>query len=283
EVIVADVDSDRSMAKALGRREFDVVADFLSYLPFRLLRNIDLLKNRVGQFIFISSASAYQKPVATWPITESTPLDNPFWLYSRDKIDCEEAVMGLVRESGFPATIVRPSHTYDAGSLVTVGGWTDVVRMRQGRPVIVPGDGTSLWTLTHSADFANWFTALLGESRALGEAFHITGDEILTWDGIYRELAAAAGVSSPNLVHVASETMEREIFELDGDLLGDKSHSVFFDNSKVRAFAPDVTQQITWATGARQIVDFRDAHPEYAEADDDEYWNDAFDRLAARA
>jgi len=281
KLIKADVSSDESMAEALRDRRFDVVADFLSYTPSRVERNIELLGDAIGQYIFISSASAYQKPLTQWPIIESTPLVNPFWQYSRDKIACEDSVMRLVREAGLPATIVRPSHTYDAGFLVTLGGWTDIARMREGRPVIVPGDGTSLWTLTHARDFAAWFTALLGERRALGGAFHITGDEVLTWDAIYTELAIAAGVEELRLAHVASETIAQALPEHAANLLGDKSHSVFFDNSKVRALAPHVSQRITWAAGARQIIKFHDSYPQYAVRD--EHLDQVFDLLTEPA
>ncbi|MDR0592064.1 MAG: NAD-dependent epimerase/dehydratase family protein, partial [Bifidobacteriaceae bacterium] len=181
EWIKADVTDSAALAAALDGRAFDVVADFLSFEVGRLRRNVELLAGRIGQYIFISSASAYQKPVAALPITESTPLVNPFWQYSRDKIACEDHLVGLVRRDGFPATIVRPSHTYDAPMSVTPGGWTDVARMRRGRPVVVPGDGTSLWTLTHASDFAYCFVPLFADRRAIGNTFHITGDEVLTW------------------------------------------------------------------------------------------------------
>ncbi|MCL1897874.1 MAG: NAD-dependent epimerase/dehydratase family protein [Micrococcales bacterium] len=281
QLIRADVTSEVSMAAAVRGRRFNVVVDFLSYTPARLERNIELLGDSTDQYIFISSASAYQKPLTMWPITEATPLVNPFWQYSRDKIACEEAIMRLHREAGFPCTIVRPSHTYDAGMFVTLGGWTDILRMREGRPVIVPGDGTSLWTLTHARDFAAWFTALLGERRALGSAFHITGDEVLTWDAIYLELAAAAGVGQPHLVHVASETIGRLLPDHAPDLLGDKSHCVFFDNSRVRSLAPGVFQETLWAKGAHQIVAFHDSHPRYAVRDG--AIDQAFDQLAQQA
>ncbi|MDR1635188.1 MAG: NAD-dependent epimerase/dehydratase family protein [Bifidobacteriaceae bacterium] len=279
EWIKADVTDSASLASALAGREFDVVADFLSYDVPRLRRNVELLAGRLGQYIFISTASAYQKPVASLPITESTPLVNPFWQYSRDKIACEDYLVGLVRRDGFPATIVRPSHTYDAALSVTLGGWTDVARMRQGKPVVVPGDGTSLWTLTHASDFAFCFVPLFAERRAIGNTFHITGDEVAPWDAIYRDLALAAGVRNPTLVHVSSELIGRFIPEARDGLLGDKSHSVVFDNSKVRAIATGFAQKIPWRVGAAQYVNFHDSHPHLAIASPE--LDAAFDRLAA--
>jgi len=278
QLIRADITDDAALDQALSRHRFDVVADFLSFTPDRLERNIELLGDSTDQYIFISSASAYQKPVTTWPITESTPLINPYWQYSRDKIACEDTLMRLVRQAGLPGTIVRPSHTYDAGALVTLGGWTDVARLREGRPVIVHGDGTSLWTLTHAVDFAYCFTALLGERKTIGGAYHITGDEVLTWDAIYTELANAAGVRQPRLVHVASEVIAQELPDQAESLLGDKAHSVVFDNSKVRAIAQGFHQTVPWATGARQIIKFHDTHPRFAQRQP--HVDQALDRLA---
>ncbi|MDR3202734.1 MAG: NAD-dependent epimerase/dehydratase family protein [Bifidobacteriaceae bacterium] len=280
-LVSADASDDGAFAAALTGRDFDVVADFLAFTPERVARDAAAVRGRTGQFIFISSASAYQKPVARLPITESTPLVNPFWQYSRDKAAAEQVLVDLVRSEGFPATIVRPSHTYDGGMTLTMGGWTDLERMRQGRPVIVHGDGTSLWTVTHASDFAYCFTALLGDRRAVGDVFHITGDEVLPWDAIYTELAHAAGVPRPQLVHVASETIAKELPQAGPGLLGDKSHSVVFDNSKVRSIATGFVQRVPFALGAREIVDFHDAHPQLRVADP--ALNAAFDRLAATA
>ncbi|MDR2374256.1 MAG: NAD-dependent epimerase/dehydratase family protein [Bifidobacteriaceae bacterium] len=281
EWIKADVTDPDAFTAALAGREFDVVADFLSFDVGRLRRNVELLGPRTGQYIFISSASAYQKPVASLPITESTPLVNPFWQYARDKIACESHLVGLVREAGFPATIVRPSHTYDAVMHVTLGGWTDIARFRRGLPVVVPGDGTSLWTLTHASDFAAGFVPLFGERRAVGNTFHITGDEVLTWDAIYRELARAAGVRDPRLVHVASERIGQVIPEARDGLLGDKCHSVVFDNTKVRAIATGFAQKVTWRMGAAQYVNYHDGHPGAAVAAPE--LDAAFDHLAESA
>jgi nucleoside-diphosphate-sugar epimerase len=279
ELISADVRVDDAVASVLADRTFDVVCDFLSFTPDHLRRHLDAVRGRTGQYVFISSASAYQKPVAHLPITESTPLVNPFWQYSRDKIACEDLLVGLVRREGFPATIVRPSHTYDGGMTLTTGGWTDIARMRRGAPVIVHGDGTSLWTVTHASDFAGWFTGLLGNPRALGDVFHITGDEFLPWDAIYRAMAHAAGVDRPVLVHAASEAIARAIPDVGDGLLGDKAHSVIFDNTKVRAIVPAHTQRIPFWQGAEEIVAFHDTHPGLQV--EDPALNQAFDRLAA--
>jgi nucleoside-diphosphate-sugar epimerase len=281
EWIKADVTDSGSLAEALAGRRFDVVADFLSFDVARLRRNVELLSERIGQYIFISTASAYQKPVASLPITESTPLVNPFWQYSRDKIACEDYLTGLVRANGFPATIVRPSHTYDAVLSVTLGGWTDIVRMRQGKPVIVPGDGTSLWTLTHASDFAYCFVPLFADRRAIGNTFHITGDEVLPWNSIYADLARAAGVDHPNLVHVASSTIGRYLPDDRDGLVGDKAHSVIFDNSKVRAIATGFFQKVPWRVGAAQYVDFHDSHPQWSLPSPEV--DAAFDQLAGLA
>ncbi|MDR2374284.1 MAG: NAD-dependent epimerase/dehydratase family protein [Bifidobacteriaceae bacterium] len=257
-------------AALLGRRRFDVVADFISFTPAHLAHNLDLVGGRAGQYIFISTAAAYKRSCAL-PITESTPLVNPRWRYARDKIACEEHLTGLIRSEDFPATVVRPAHTYDPGLAPCLFGWTDIARMRAGKPVIVQGDGTSLWVLTHAADFAKWFVGLFGDERALGEAFHITGDQLLTWNQIYLELARAAGVERPQLVHATSEAIAEALPGQGPGLLGDRTHSVMFDSSKVRRLSPGFAQEIPFSRGARQIVQFHDAHPELQEL------NSAFD------
>lgn len=267
EVIHADLDDDGSMADAIGGRGFDVVADFMTFTPGRLLRNIGLLDGRLGQYVFTSSASAYAKPVASLPIRESTPLRNPFWQYSRDKIACEELLVAKYRNEGFPATIVRPSHTYDQFLNPIEGGWTQIARLRAGKPAVVHGDGTSLWTLTHASDFAYSYAGLLARPAAVGESYHITGDEVLTWDAIYTALAKAAGVDGPELVHVASETIARVLPEAGPGLVGDKAHSAVFDNTKVRALRPGFVQKVPFSVGARQIIAAYEAHPERQKCD----------------
>lgn len=280
EVVQADIRDPDSVRAALGDREFDVVVDFVAFLPEHVQADIALFQDRTGQYIFISSASAYQTPPARLPIVESTPLRNPHWQYSRDKIACEELLTAAYRESGFPVTIVRPSHTYDRTTVPLPGGWTTVARMRRGQPVVVPGDGTSLWTLTHHTDFAKAFVGLLGRPQAIGDSFHITSDEVLTWNQIYELVAAAAGVE-PRLVHIASRTIAAHIPALGPGLLGDKSHSMIFDNRKVKALVPEYVATVPFATGAREIIAWQDAEPGRGAVDDE--LNAAFDRLIAAA
>lgn len=262
EVIHADLNDTSALASAVQGRRFDVVADFMSFTRDRLQRNVELFAGRVDQYIFTSSASAYAKPVTTWPIRESTPLRNPWWQYSRDKIDCEDFLVQRYREDGFPMTIVRPSHTYDQFALPIHGNWTQIARLRAGKPAVVHGDGTSLWTLTHASDFAYMFAGLLAQPAAIGEEYTITGDEVLTWDAIFAALGRAAGVDAPQLVHIASEALAREIPEWGPGLLGDKAHSVVFDCSKVRAMRGGFVQRVPFVRGAEQIVAAFDAHPE---------------------
>jgi nucleoside-diphosphate-sugar epimerase len=261
EVVHADIRNPSAVREALGDRTFDVVVDFVAFTPEHVQTDIDLFSGRTGQYVFISSASAYQKPPARLPILESTPLRNPFWQYSRDKIACEDLLTVAYRDHGFPVTIVRPSHTYDRTSIPTMGGWTDIDRMRRGLPVVVHGDGTSLWTLTHHRDFANAFVGLLGRPQAYGDSFTITSDNWLTWNQVYTALADAAGVAQPHLVHVASQTIAAADPELGPGLLGDKAHSVIFDNSKIKSLVPGWVATIPYAVGAREIIDWHDADP----------------------
>ncbi|MGC5170748.1 SDR family oxidoreductase [Microbacterium sp. DT81.1] len=278
---VGDIRTPESVRAALGDAHFDVVAEFLAFTPGHIQTDLGLFEGRCGQYIFISSASAYQTPPTRLPVTESTPLRNPFWQYSRDKIACEDLLVGAYRERGFPITIVRPSHTYDHTLWPNLGGWTDIARMRAGKPVIVHGDGTSLWTLTHSDDFAVAFTGLLGNPAAIGETFHITGTHAPTWNQIYGWLADAAGVTSPELVHVASETIARMSPDLGPGLLGDKAHSMVFDNAKVRALVPEFRTTITFDEGARRILAHYEATPDGQQVDDQ--FDALSDRLAAFA
>jgi nucleoside-diphosphate-sugar epimerase len=275
-VLEADVRDAAAVTAALGGREFDVVANFLAFTPEHVGADLDRFAGRTGQYVFISSASAYQKPVTRLPITESTPLRNPVWPYSRAKIRCEELLTAAYRADGFPMTIVRPSHTYDRTQVPVDAGWTAIERMRRGKPVVVHGDGTSLWTLTHSDDFAVGFAGLLGNPQAIGEAVHITSDEVLTWNQIHELLGAAAG-AEPRLVHVASETIFAHDEEWGRALLGDKAHSVIFDNAKVRALVPDFRPRIAFFDGAREIVDWYDADP--ARRAVDERFDALMDRL----
>jgi nucleoside-diphosphate-sugar epimerase len=256
----ADIRDGAAAAAALGDRQFDAVVDWVAFSPAQVQADIDLLTGRTGQYVFISSASAYQTPPSRLPVVESTPLRNPYWAYSRAKIACEDLLIAAYRDLGFPATIVRPSHTYDKTSLPFRGGWSVVDRMRQGRPVIVHGDGTSLWTLTHHEDFARGFVPLLGRADVLGEAFHITSDDVLTWNQIAWTIAAAAGVT-PDIVHVPSDAIAAADPDWGVSLLGDKAHSMVFDNAKLRQVVPGYQAQITYAQGAREIVAWYDEDP----------------------
>ncbi len=272
-VLHGDINDPASVRAALGDQTFDVVVDWIAFTPEHVERDLDLFRGRVGQYVFISSASAYQKPVGSLPITESTVLANPYWGYSRNKIACEERLVRAYREEGFPATIVRPSHTYDERCLPMDGGYTVIDRMRRGEPVVVHGDGTSLWVLTHHKDFAKGFVGLLGNPRAIGDAFHITSDEALTWNQIYTVFAQAAGVASPRFVHVPSETIAT--FHAGGaeGLIGDKMHSVIFDNTKVKRLVPDFAAAIPITWGAQEVMAWYDADPARRKVDD------AYDRL----
>jgi nucleoside-diphosphate-sugar epimerase len=257
-VLRGDARDPASVRDALGGREFDAVVDWVAFTPGHIRADIATFRGRAGQFVFISSASAYQTPPSRVPVVESTPLRNPFWQYSRDKIACEELLRAAYRDEGFPATIVRPSHTYDQTSVPLHGGWTALARMRQGKPVVVHGDGTSLWTLTHHEDFARGFVPLLGHPRTLGESFHITSDDVLTWDQITQALAAAAGVPA-DIVHVPSEVIAAADPEWGASLLGDKAHSMVFDNAKLRGVVPGYRAVIPFEQGAREIVAWHDA------------------------
>ncbi|MFE4082000.1 NAD-dependent epimerase/dehydratase family protein [Paenarthrobacter sp. YIM B13468] len=261
EVLHADIRDTEAVREVLRGREYDAVADFISFTPAHARAGLEMFRGKTGQYVFISSASAYQKPPSTLPIRESTPLKNPFWKYSQDKIACEELLFEAYREQDFPVTVVRPSHTYDRTKIALVGGWTDIHRMRAGMPVLVHGDGTSLWTLTHSRDFAKAFVGLLGRPQAVSESYNITSDEFLPWNQIYRLFARAAGVEEPELFHVSSETIAAHSKELGPNLLGDRSHSVVFDNSKIKALVPDYQATIPFADGAREIIDWHDQHP----------------------
>ena len=274
----ADVRDAGSVRAAVDGLDFDSVVDFVAFAPEHVRADIDLFAGRTGQYVFISSASAYQKPPSRLPITESTPLRNPYWQYSRDKIACEDLLVAQYRESGFPATIVRPSHTYDATKTVLHGDWTTLARMRAGRPVIVHGDGTSLWTVTHNTDFARAFVPLLGHSRTVGEAFHITSDDVLTWDQIARALGAAFGVE-PTIVHVPSDVIAAADPEWGAGLLGDKAHSVTFDNSKLRSVVPGWHAVVPFEQGARAIADWYLSHPDWQVVD--ERADALMDKLAA--
>jgi nucleoside-diphosphate-sugar epimerase len=259
-LVTADVRDREATRAALRGREFDVVVNFVAFTQDHVQADIDLFAGRAGQYVFISSASAYQTPVARLPITESTPLRNPVWPYSQAKIACEDLLVRAYRESAFPATIVRPSHTYDRTQVPYDTGWTMIDRMRRGKEIVVHGDGTSLWTLTHSDDFAKGFVGLLGHPQAIGDAFHITSDESLTWNQIHEILGAAAG-AEPRIVHVPSDAILAADDTWGRSLLGDKAHSVIFDNAKIRSVVPAYVATTPFSRGAREIIAWHDEDP----------------------
>ncbi len=259
-VLQGDIRDPASAAAALSNLTFDVVVNWVAFTPEHIETDLKLFRDRTQQYMFISSASAYQTPPLSLPVLESTPLKNPYWQYSRDKIACEERLLRAYRDEGFPMTIVRPSHTYDRTLLPMDGGYTVVNRMRQGKPVIVHGDGTSLWVLTHHRDFAEGFIGLLGQPQTIGEAFHITSDEALTWNQIFATVARAAGTTA-ELVHVPSEVVAAYDEGWGAGLLGDKANSMTFDNSKIKRAVPDYVATIPFARGAEEVLAWFDADP----------------------
>lgn len=258
-----DINDEAAAAAALAPHRFDAVVQFIAFTPAEIERDRRLFAGRCGQYVFLSSASAYAKPRAFAPTTERTPLENPRWQYSRDKIACEQ-VLRSSAPANLPYTIVRPSHTYDTVILLPIGGWQDftsVERMRRGQPVIVPGDGTSLWTVTHAEDFASGLLGLLGNPAAMNEDFQITSAEVLTWNEIYRLTAVAAGVPAPKLVHIPSDLLIAWNPDMEGTLLGDKSHCAIFDNAKLRRAVPGFRPRIAFCDGVRRTLDWFDADP----------------------
>lgn len=265
-ILNGDIRDPQSVQAVLAGRIFDVVVNWIAFTPEHIQTDLELFTGRTGQYIFISSASAYRTPPASLPVSESTVLDNPYWQYSRNKIACEELLVRAYRENKFPATIVRPSHTYDKTLLPFDGGYTVVDRMRKGLPVIVHGDGTSLWTLTHHADFAKGFVGLLGHPGTIGDAIHITSDEWLSWNQIYEIVARAAG-AEPKLIHIPSDIIAAYDPDWGAGLLGDKAHSMVFDNSKLKHLVPDFRATIPFARGAEEIMTWYDADPVRQKAD----------------
>ena len=277
-VLHGDIRDPASANQALGNRTFDVVVNWVVYAPDQVEADIQRFRGRTGQYVFISSASAYQKPLSGLPITESTMLDNPYWQYSRDKAACEARLVHAYREHGFPITIVRPSHTYDERMVPPEGGYTVIDRIRKGKPMIVHGDGTSLWVLTHHRDFAVGFVGLLGNAHAIGEAYHITSDETLTWNQIHEILARAAGATA-EIVHVPSDLIAAFDPRWGAGLLGDKAYSVIFDNSKIRRLVRDFRPTIPFSRGAAEIIAWYDA--DAARQVVDEGFNQLTDRIIA--
>jgi nucleoside-diphosphate-sugar epimerase len=259
-ILHADIRDAKSVRSALGEKTFDVVVNWIAFTPGHIQQDLDMFRERAGQYIFISSASAYQTPPAHLPVTESTPLANPYWEYSRNKIVCEELLVNAYRKKGFPATIVRPSHTYDQTMLPFHGGYTVVDRMRKKKKVIVHGDGSSLWVLTHHRDFAKGFVGLLGNQNTIGEVFHITSDELLTWNQIFETVARAAGAEA-DIVHIPSDWIARVDADWGASLLGDKTHSMIFDNSKIKRMVPDFKAHLSFEQGAAEIIAWYDTDP----------------------
>jgi nucleoside-diphosphate-sugar epimerase len=266
-VLQGDIRDTDTTATILQDMTFDVVVDFVAFAPEHIETDLVLFRGRTKQYIFISSASAYQTPPLNWLTTESTPLRNPYWAYSRAKIACEEHLMAAYRDEGFPVTIVRPSHTYDATSVPLQGKYTVLDRMRTGKKVVVHGDGTSLWTLTHHRDFAKGFVGLLGNPHALGEAVHITSDEVLTWNQIVETLATALGVQA-HIVHIPSGVIAANDAAWGASLLGDKAHSMVFDNTKIKRLVPEYVATIPFHQGAAEIVAWYANHPEAQHVDE---------------
>ena len=268
--IVCDINDESAVLDKIGDSTFDCVCEFIGFHVSQVERDYRLFKDKTKQYIYISSASAYHKPAANYIITEGTSLANPYWQYSRDKIECEEFLMKKYKEEGFPVTIVRPSHTYDERKVpLGVHGkrdfWQVIRRMQEGKPVIIQGDGSSLWTLTWNGDFAIGYTGLMGNRHAIGEAFQITSDEALTWDQIYQTIADALGVKL-NAYHVSTDflraTGDKYGFDFTGSLLGDKSVSVIFDNSKLKRVVPDMATNVRFDMGVRKALDYVLSHPE---------------------
>ncbi|HVB50836.1 MAG TPA: SDR family oxidoreductase [Acidimicrobiales bacterium] len=281
--LIGDASNELQVREALGSRHFDVVVQWTAFLPSQVELDVRLYAD-AGQYIFISSASAYEKPPTHWLNTEQTPLKNPFWQYSRDKIACEELLIRAFESNRFPITIVRPSHTYGPSQIpVAIGSsakpFTIIDRMRRGAKILVPGDGTSLWTLTHNSDFAKGLVPLFGRSEAIGEDFHITSDEALTWNQIYLLVGEAAGVQ-PDLLHVPTDGLIASNPELLGSLWGDKAHSAVFDNSKLRRLVPEFKAVVPFESGIRQTVEWFDSDVSRQEID--RAANLAWDRLAGR-
>lgn len=266
-----------------GDTVFDVAVEWVAFTPAHIERDLRLFAGRVRQYIFISSASVYQKPATDYLITESTPLANPYWEYARHKIACEERLLRAYREDGFPVTIVRPSLTYgDTQIPLAINSWpksyTAVDRMRRGKKVIVPGDGSSLWVITHNSDFAKGLVGLLGQPRAVGHAVHITSDEVMSWDQIYRIVGEAAG-AQPDLVHIPSDFVSACLPGETGNLLGDKAVSAVFDNSKIKRWVPGYRADVPFAQGIRRTLAWFDADPARREIDAEA--NATWDKLIA--
>lgn len=279
--IKADINNVDEVKAALIGHHFDAVVNWIAFVPEQIQRDYKLFSEITSQYIFISSASVYQKPQTHYLITESTPLCNPYWEYSRNKIACEELLMDLYRSNGFPITIVRPSHTYGNPLIPTaLSSWKScyaiIHRMKQGKPIVVHGDGSSLWTMTHNTDFAKGFVGLLANIQTIGHAFHITSDEVLNWDQIHQVIGNAINVK-PNLFHIPSDFIIRFQPEQEGSLLGDKSPSVVFDNSKIKLFVPSFTATMPLSEGVKRSILWHEADPSRCQHDLE--WDATMDKM----
>ncbi|WP_025158117.1 NAD-dependent epimerase/dehydratase family protein [Leifsonia aquatica] len=280
-VLNGDVRDPAALAALLGDERWDAVVNWVAFTPADLAGHVEYFGRRTGQYVLISTCSVFGRPVPLLPITESSPRRQPVFGYARDKIACELLLEEAYREQGFPLTIVRPFHTYDETTVPLLSGWTAVERMRSGAPVLVHGDGSSLWTLMHSSDFARAFVPLLGEGHAIGESVNVVSGDVLTWDQIHLELARAAGARDPLLVHRSSQTIAEEIPGWDEVLEHDFRHTMLFDTTKLQRLVPGFAPQVSFAEGARRIVRHHDGHPETRGVDDE--LAAAFDRLATRS
>lgn len=280
-ILKGDMRDEESVRAAIRSHRFDSVVNWISFVPEDVEKDIRLFSGITDQFIYISSASAYQKPLRHYLVDESTPLCNPYWEYSRNKIACEDRLMQEYRENGFPVTIVRPSYTYNKTSIPFLFNsreyrWTLVDRMRRGKKIIVPGDGTSLWTITHSTDLAKGFVGLLGNQKTIGHAFHITSDEVLTWNQIAHFIGAAVGVE-PDILHVSSDFICKVSPDHTGGLIGEKSVSVVYDNSKIKRYVPEYCPSVPFSEGIKESIAWYEANPQLQKVDD--AFNDLCDRI----
>lgn len=284
EIITGDIRDKKNVSEILKNYQFDVVVDWIAFTEDHIKVDLRLFKDKIEQYIFISSASVYQKPPTQYLITESTPLANPYWQYSQNKIACEELLIDEYRKNGFPITIVRPSHTYGKTGIPSSLNssshpWSLIDRILNGKEIIVHGDGTSLWTMTHNTDFAKGFVGLLGNMQSIGHAFHITSDEVLSWNQIYRAIGKAVGVS-PKIVHISSDFIINFLPEKSGSLLGDKARSCVFDNSKIKKFVPEYKATVPFQSGVKQSIEWFNEHPKKCKTD--KKWNKIIDKIIDR-
>ncbi|HPD00915.1 MAG TPA: SDR family oxidoreductase [Acetivibrio sp.] len=284
KLVKADIRDKASVNKALKGHTFDAVVDWIAFVPEHVKTDVELFRDKTRHYIFISSASVYQKPLSHYIVTESTPLANPYWQYSRDKIACEEFLMNEYRNTGFPATIVRPSFTYGLKMIPAAlnswnNPWSIVDRMHKGKKIIVHGDGSSLWTMTHNTDFARGLIGLLYNNQSIGHAFHITSDEVLNWNQIYMAIGNAAGVK-PEIIHIPSEFIARFSPDATGSLLGDKAVSMVFDNTKIKRFVPGFNATVSFSEGIKETIKWFESHPQKCTVDEE--WGYVMDTIISR-